>query len=209
MRAPSALFASLALGILASAPHDLRAQSTEDFKIEEIEVDFQRFKGGFSAWPKKKPGVLRIDEWMQVEVKFRAEPKDIEGNFLDEIEVRIHVLTPEDPKGMFRREVYTAEVRFAPVPKSNELYAVAYLPPAVVEMHGGRAALQNGCNVAAEVFFKGRPVAELELKSKGERAGEENWYTRGGKKDVLLNRRKTPFLLDSWDRYLPEVEPTR
>lgn len=209
MRVHTALFSAMALGVLMSAPRDLRAQRTEDFKIEDIEVDFQRFKGSAGAWPKKKPGVLRIDEWMQVEVKFRAEPKDIEGKFLDEIEVRIHVLTPEDPNGLFKREVYTAEIRYAPVPKSNEIFAVAYLPPAVVEMHGGRAALQNGCNVAAEVFFKGRPVAELELKSKGERAGEENWYTRGGKKDVLLNRRKTPFFLDAWDRYLPEVEPGR
>lgn len=210
MRAKSAILTALALGVLMSASSDLRAQRTEPFGISKIDVSYEKFKGSFKVWPKGKPAsALRFEEWMEVDVEFRAEPDDVQGDFFDEIEVRIHVLTPEDKKGELKREVFTAEMRYAPVPKAKTLYAVAYLPPVVLERYGGKSAWENGANVAAEVFYKGRPVAEMELKDKGGRAGDEGWYTRGGKKGVLLNRSKTPFALDSWDRYLPEVEAGR
>ncbi|HPA16445.1 MAG TPA: hypothetical protein PLU30_01765 [Verrucomicrobiae bacterium] len=200
------------LGALLVGVAGARAQRTEAFGISKIEVSYQKMRGGgLSLWPKAKQGIpaLRLDEWMEIEVEFRAEPDDVDGDFFDEIEVRIHVLTPEDKKGELKRERITAEMKFSPVPKAKALYAVAYLPPVVLERYGGKSAWENGCNVAAEVFYKGRAVAELELKSKGNRAGDENWYTQAGKKGVLLNRSKTPFALDGWDRYLPEVEPSR
>lgn len=210
MRSKYGISIAFALGALMFASSDLSAQRTEPFAITKIDVSYEKFKGNMKIWPKSKPASsLRLDEWMEVDVEFRAEPDDVEGNYFEEIEVRIHLLTPEDKKGELKREVFSAEMKFSPVPKSRTLYAVAYLPPAVLERYGGKSAWENGCNVAAEVFYKGRPVAEMELKDKGGRAGDEGWYTRSGKKGMLLNRSKTPFLLDSWDRYLPEVETTR
>lgn len=210
MRSSVTLPAVAVLGALLASVAGARAQRTEPFAISKIDVSYEKFKGSFKVWPKSKPAsTLRLDEWMEIEVEFRAEPEDVRDDFFDEIEVRIHVLTPEDKKGELKREVFSAEMRFAPVPKAKTLYAVAYLPPVVLERYGGKSAWENGANVAAEVFYKGRPVAEMELKDKGGRAGDEGWYTRGGKKGVLLNRSKTPFALDSWDRYLPEAEASR
>lgn len=212
MRSTVTLPVLAVLGALVAGACCVQAQRTEAFAISKIDVNYQKLKGGgLNLWPKSKPGVttLKLEEWMEIEVEFRAEPDDVDGNYFDEIEVRIHVLTPEDKRGDLKREVITAEMRYAPVPKAKQLYAVAYVPPTVLERYGGKSTWESGCNIAAEVFYKGRPVAEHELKSKGERAGDENWYTRGGKKGVLLNRSKTPFALDSWDRYLPEAEGSR
>jgi len=209
----NATFPALAvIGALLVGVCGASAQRTEAFAISKIDVNYQKLRGGgLNLWPKAKPGVpsLKLEEWMEIEVEFRAEPDDVDGNYFDEVEVRIHLLTPEDRRGDLKREVITAEMKYSPVPKAKQLYAVAYLPPSVLERYGGKSAFESGCNIAAEVFYKGRPVAEHELKSKGDRAGDENWYTRGGRKGVLLNRSKTPFALDGWDRYLPETEGTR
>lgn len=209
MRASVVLPLAVACGLLAANTDSGRAQRTEPFQISEIKAEYLKTTSkNLMADKTKRTALKQLDEWLEIEVTFRAEPEDLQGDFLDEIEVRIHVLTPEDKIDQ-KREAYSCELRFSPVPKSRELYASAYLPPTVVERFGGKSAFQNQSNVAAEVFYKGRPVAEKELKVKGDRAGQENWYTRGGKRDVLLPRSRTPFALDFWDRYLPESPAAR
>lgn len=188
----------------------LVAQQAPGFKVTEIKVDFPETpRKGVNAQGSKKKA-LEDEKWMEIEAQFEANPddRDVPGKFLDQVQVKIHVLAPEDEE-TGQREIYSVDLVYGPLRKSREVYAVAYLPPAVVGRFGGDSVMKTKANVAVEIFFKGRVQGEMELLEKGKKAGEEGWYTRGGKTGVLVPVTKTPWAMDYWDRYPPLMEAGR
>lgn len=150
--------------------------------------------------------------WLELEVEYNAEPEltteEAEqpgGGYLKDVMVKIHLLTPPPTRPQdLDQELLSIELNYGPIPIGRGYFAVAYLPPFLVNLYGGENAFKQAA-IAAELFVDGKRVAFAETR-RSERVAEADWFLKGGKTGILLPLNKTPWAMDYWERYPPLKE---
>jgi hypothetical protein len=189
--------------MLASSVGTVHA--VEAFRVEKITVEFPETPKGGGGGGKPKTDAMKAKDWVEIEVEYQLDPDDYDPQdpYLDAVQVKVHLFTPP-PRSKAKEdkpELYTLTLDYTQVEAGKRQYAVAYIPPQVVDRLGGSTAFRSRekCNYAAEVFVGGKAVASKEFNK---RAGEEGWFSKGGgKTGLLLPISKTPWAMDYWRRY--------
>ncbi len=186
------------------------------YEIKNINLETAKTPRENKSLRGPKEGNPTFDDWVVIDVEFDLEetPKKADEEWLDEITVRIHVLTPKPTNIMLDKDrllpeepfVYTIEQKYGPVKKGRGLATVAFISPNITERYIGQGAdskLQQQGNIAVEILVRGQVACDAELNI---RKGDEDWFTRGGKTGYLLPIGKTPWAMSYWTRYLPPLE---
>jgi len=157
--------------------------------------------------PRGRSNIIPNRTWGEIDVTIQALPEDLDPryDYIPELTVKIHWLTPEpNPNDLeFKtRQAFTLEQTFYHIKPHREMAFVAYIPPDWLERFGGEAKFRSSSNVAVEVIYKGATVIQTEFRERGSRAGDDpDWFKKETKKGALKPIQLTPWMTDHWDRY--------
>ena len=130
-----------------------------------------------------RPPTLNV-KWLQVEVEFESKPE-----WADEVQIKYYVLMS---KGQEAR-LFVGEITHVDVPRGSHHYSAMFMHPNMVERYG-RGQIES---VAAQIFYKNRPVDQNSVPQTGARWWEKYTPTPG----FLLMPQQTPWILTSYDHY--------
>lgn len=217
--------ALVGFGVVSWAQNDPMPFSNQDSfdQVPGFEIKANKISLNFVPTPTRGVNADRVKQpspvfrgtklnWLEIEMEYDAEPRltaeelnQPGGGYFQDVMVKIHLLTPPPARPQdLDSELLSIELNYGSLPLGKSYFAVAYLPPFLVNLYGGEGAFKQAA-VAAELFVDGKRMAFAETR-RSERIAEPDWFLKGGKTGVLLPVTKTPWAMDYWERYPPLKE---
>lgn len=184
----------LAIASSASA----QSWSPKDGKIGKIDVEIQQTPQ-FPAGNVKDKRIPSPRNWVEIEVEFELSDRVIKGDFVDKVMLRYYIVV----KGDNESRMMTGDVTHVYVPTGEDVYSIAYVPPAALNRVMGKRSNVTSSSILAvgvAIFINGVEIA------RGASGQPEGWWlnTQLQQESGVLAKSKTPFSIMWLDRHADE-----